>query len=74
MEKKSRFSPEKSSPEQIRLIKEIYRKEEKCLGISPIPEKIRYDNFIRGLKPKFSGAGEQLRKSQDPSISRYDNP
>lgn len=64
---KPRFSPERNKAQVVLLQKEIYKKEEKYLGLKLPSEKERFEKFIRALKPKFSG----LLKDNKKSYSAY---
>ena len=67
---KPRFPPERNSPQLVQLQKEIYRHEERALGLSLTPEKSRFNQFVRDLKPPFAQLGGDMRRSQDiPSMS-----
>ncbi|OMJ71679.1 hypothetical protein SteCoe_30048 [Stentor coeruleus] len=67
---KPRFSPEWNNPQVVLLQKEIYKKEEKHLGLKLPSEKERFERFIRELKPRFSGILKDYKKSD---LSYKDN-
>lgn len=61
---KHRFSPEKDFAQAVMLQKEIYKKEEKLLGIRVLSEKQRLEKIMRGLRPKFAGVMGELRRDE----------
>lgn len=64
---KPRFSPERNSPQLIQWQKEVYKREEKLLGLSQSPDRTYVGPH---LKPKF--ANVELRRSEDLSgLSSY---
>ncbi|OMJ77171.1 hypothetical protein SteCoe_23315 [Stentor coeruleus] len=61
---KPRFSPERDYPQAMMLQKQIYRKEEKYLGLCLPSEKERFEKFIREYNNKFSGIVQTLRRDE----------
>lgn len=61
---KPRFSPERDYPQAMMLQKQIYRKEEKYLGLCLPSEKERFEKFIREFNTKFSGGIQTLRREE----------
>ncbi|OMJ71996.1 hypothetical protein SteCoe_29672 [Stentor coeruleus] len=61
---RQRFSPEKDYAQTVMLQKEIYKKEEKLLGIKVLSEKQRLDKIMRDLKPKFAEVMGELRRDE----------
>jgi hypothetical protein len=63
---KERF-PERPNLKDIQLKKEIYKREEKVLGLALSSEKARFQNFLRNIKPRFGGVLEETQKSNGES-------
>ena len=61
---KHRFSPEKDFAQTVMWQKEIYRKEEKLLGIRVLSEKQRLEKIMRDLRPRFAEVMGELRRDE----------
>ena len=62
---KQRFAPERNSPQLVQWQKEVYKREERALGLSLSPDKTRFNQFVQDLKPPFGQLGSRMRMSQD---------
>jgi hypothetical protein len=70
MEKSQRFSPERNNPQAVMLQKEIYRREEKILGMARVPEQIKIRQFAAEMKPKFAETKTEEIQAVDANVMR----